>query len=75
MSIRIEAVYEDGVIKPKKPLQGFADHELITITVEKPHLAQKTPEEILALARGAFAGLSPEQEQILHQARLIRLRD
>ncbi len=33
MSITIEAVYEDGVLKPSQPLP-FREHEKVRITVE-----------------------------------------
>ncbi len=74
MVIRIEAVYENGVIKPKEPLHGLSDREAITVTVERPEPPVKTPEEILALAQAAFAGLSPDQDRILREARVSRLR-
>lgn len=30
----IEAIYEDGVFKPLKPLKGLAEHERVRLTIE-----------------------------------------
>lgn len=48
MAITVEAVYEDGVLKPTKPLP-FQEHEKVSVTVEprQPSLAER----IAALAR------------------------
>jgi len=48
MAITIEAVYEDGVLKPAQPLP-LKEHEKVNITVEEkqPSLAER----IVALAR------------------------
>jgi predicted DNA-binding antitoxin AbrB/MazE fold protein len=48
MAITIEAVYEDGVLKPSEPLP-FKEHEKVQITVEvrQPTLAER----IVARAR------------------------
>ena len=42
MTITVEAVYEDGVLKPAQALP-FREHEKVTITVEKeqPSLRQR----------------------------------
>jgi predicted DNA-binding antitoxin AbrB/MazE fold protein len=37
MSIVVEAVYEDGVLKPKQPLP-LQEHETVRLTVE-PHIS------------------------------------
>jgi predicted DNA-binding antitoxin AbrB/MazE fold protein len=36
----IEAVYEDGVIRPLKPVKGLAEHTRLRVTIEeiRPHL-------------------------------------
>ena len=48
MAITVQAVYEDGVLKPAQPLP-FKEHERVSITVEEkqPTLAER----IAALAR------------------------
>jgi predicted DNA-binding antitoxin AbrB/MazE fold protein len=35
----IEAVYEDGAIRPLKPVKGLADHTRLRVTIEviRPH--------------------------------------
>jgi len=47
MAITVQAVYENGVLKPEKPLP-FKEHEKVNITVEEkqPTLAER----IVALA-------------------------
>lgn len=30
----IEAVYEDGIFKPLKPVQGLSEHERVRLTIE-----------------------------------------
>jgi predicted DNA-binding antitoxin AbrB/MazE fold protein len=32
----IEAIYEDGVLRPINPIKGLKKHERVAITVEKP---------------------------------------
>jgi predicted DNA-binding antitoxin AbrB/MazE fold protein len=48
MPITVEAVYEDGVLKPVQPLP-LQEHEKVSVTVEpkQPSLAER----IVALAR------------------------
>ena len=70
MTITVEATYEDGVLKPARPL-ALAEHEKVLVTVE-PAESAKPPgrpdgsdlpwwDEILALTRDlppeAFEGL------------------
>lgn len=56
MAITVEAVYENGVLKPAQPLP-FQEHERVSITVEerRPTLAERIvararelPPEVLA---------------------------
>lgn len=35
MTQTIEAIYEDGVLKPVQPLQGLVEHVRVKITVEE----------------------------------------
>jgi predicted DNA-binding antitoxin AbrB/MazE fold protein len=48
MSLEIEAVYEDGVLKPEKPLP-LKEHERVTVSVkpqsEKPPSVKPAPEK------------------------------
>lgn len=32
----IEAVYEDGVFRPLRPIKGLKKHQKVTITLKKP---------------------------------------
>jgi predicted DNA-binding antitoxin AbrB/MazE fold protein len=57
MTLTIEAVYENGVLKPTKPLP-FKEHEKVTLTVESagPSLVERIaaraaalPPEVLAV--------------------------
>ena len=36
MSIRIEAIYESGVLRPLSPLPEIEEHARVRITVERP---------------------------------------
>ena len=36
MSQTIEAIYEDGVLRPVRPLQGIDEHARVKVTVEEP---------------------------------------
>jgi predicted DNA-binding antitoxin AbrB/MazE fold protein len=49
MAITFDAVYENGVLKPDKPLP-FQEHEKVNVTVEERQLS--LAERIVALARG-----------------------
>ncbi len=41
----IEAVYEDNVLKPIKPLKGINEHENVVVTV-RPHPVKKDLREL-----------------------------
>ena len=75
MAIRIQAVYKDGVIKPKTPLSGVAEDETITITLEKNDATPTDITQILKLCRASDEGLTDEQREIVEGARLLKLRD
>lgn len=34
ISKTIEAIYEDGIFKPLKPVQGLSEHERVRLTIE-----------------------------------------
>jgi predicted DNA-binding antitoxin AbrB/MazE fold protein len=42
MTRRIEALYENGVLRPLEPIEGVAEHSRLTVTLEmeraRPHL-------------------------------------
>jgi predicted DNA-binding antitoxin AbrB/MazE fold protein len=40
MSTRIEAIYEDGVLKPLSPLRDIQEHSRVVITVETSGVEQ-----------------------------------
>ena len=39
--MRIEAVYEDGVLKPISPLKDIQEHSKVVITVETPGVIEQ----------------------------------
>ena len=41
MSTRIEAIYEDGVLKPDSPLTDIQEHSKVVITVETPGVIEQ----------------------------------
>jgi|HubBroStandDraft_6_1064221.scaffolds.fasta_scaffold21277_4 predicted DNA-binding antitoxin AbrB/MazE fold protein len=41
MSTRIEAAYEDGVLKPLVPLRDIQEHARVVITVEAPGVVEQ----------------------------------
>ena len=69
MARTIEAIYEDGVLKPVEPLQ-LAEHTKVRITVETKEEALKRAESILELARRSYEGLSEEEISAVEEARL-----
>jgi predicted DNA-binding antitoxin AbrB/MazE fold protein len=62
MSITIEAVYENGVLKPAQPLP-LKEHERVRVTVETPPLDILQAGGILG-----WKGTSEELERILAEA-------
>ena len=39
----VEAIYEDGLLKPIKPLEGIREHSRVQVTVREEGLAAKHP--------------------------------
>jgi len=69
MSQIIEAIYEEGVLKPLEPL-NLGEHARVRILIEiQEHLRQQA-EEILTLARASCEGLSEEELAIMEGAKL-----
>ncbi len=58
MSITVEAVYENGVLKPVQPLP-LKEHETVRVTVEQeqPSLAERIVARARALPPGALDAL------------------
>jgi predicted DNA-binding antitoxin AbrB/MazE fold protein len=58
MALIVEAVYENGVLKPTQPLP-FQEHEKVTITVEpaRPSLAERIAARAAALPPEVLAAL------------------
>lgn len=45
MTQTIEAVYEDNVLKPIKPIKGIVEHENVVVTI-RPHPVKKGLREL-----------------------------
>jgi predicted DNA-binding antitoxin AbrB/MazE fold protein len=81
MSKIIEAIYEEGVLKPLKPLE-LEEHtkvriQILTKTYPQPLAEPLEPDEIkqiLELARASYEGLSEEQKSVIEGAKFDRTR-
>lgn len=69
MQMVIEAIYEDGVLKPVEPLD-LPEHSRVWIIVESEEKAKRRAEEILTLARKSCEGLSEKDLAAIESARL-----
>ncbi len=69
MTRTIDAIYENGVLRPLEPID-IKEHTKVRITIEVKAERKKKIEEILELARKSYEGLSEEQLSILESARL-----
>ena len=56
MSRTVEAIFENGVLKPVAPL-NISEHKRVTLTIEDE---PTEPFDILSLAAMVYNGLSPE---------------
>lgn len=65
----IDAIYENGVLKPLEPL-NIKEKTKVRIIIEPEKERKKKAEEILALARKSFEGLSEEQISLIESSRL-----
>ena len=65
----IDAIYENGVLKPLEPL-NIKENTKVRIIIEPEKERRKKAEEILALARKSFEGLSEEQISLIESSRL-----
>lgn len=59
MPQKVEAIYENGLLKPLEAL-ALPEGQRVLVTIE-PQAEQLSPDEILALARRVYEGLSEEE--------------
>jgi len=59
MPQKVEAIYENGLLKPLEAL-ALPEGQRVLVTIE-PQEEQLSPDEILALARRVYEGLSEEE--------------
>ena len=69
MSQVIDAIYEEGVLKPLEPL-NLREHARVRIQISMEEELRQRAEEILALARASCEGLSEEELAIMESAKL-----
>ena len=60
MQQTVPAIFEDGVLKPLKPLQ-LRDHQQVEVTVTAASAQRRSPSEVLAAWRAVYEGLSPDE--------------
>lgn len=68
MQETINAVYENGVIKPLQKLH-FKDHEKVTVTISRPVRKSKTKNPAMSLIgifESGIGGLSSEHDKYLY---------
>ena len=71
MTKTIDAIYEDGVLKPLEPI-NLKEHTRVRLILEVEEQRRKKAEEILALVRKSCEGLSEEELSIMENARLSK---
>lgn len=59
MSQKVEAIYEDGVLKPLQPL-ALAEHQRVSVTIDELPVAE-SPEDALKAWQQIYEGLSDEE--------------
>lgn len=64
----IEAIFEEGVLKPVSPLD-IPEHKKVTLTIEDE---LEGPSDILSLASLVYNGLSPKDIEDIEKAALDR---
>lgn len=70
MTRTVEAIFEDGVLKPTSPL-NIAEHKKVTLIIEDE---STEPVDILSLASTVYNGLSPEDIEDIETLSLDRSR-
>ena len=68
MSKTIEAIFEEGVLKPVSPLD-IPEHKKVTLIIEDE---LEGPADILSLASLVYNGLSPKDIEDIEKAALDR---
>ena len=59
MAYKVEAVYENGILKPLQPLE-LTEHQRVSVTIDES-LAVESPEEALRAWEQVYEGLSDEE--------------
>lgn len=59
MTQKVEAIYEDGVLKPLQPL-ALAEHQRVSVTVDELPAAE-SPEDALKAWQQIYEGFSDEE--------------
>jgi predicted DNA-binding antitoxin AbrB/MazE fold protein len=67
----VPAIFEDGVLKPLRPL-NLAEHQTVEVTVTPAGPSQRSPEQTLAAWRAVFDGLSSEDVDEVERVALDR---
>lgn len=70
MTRTVEAIFEDGVLKPTSPLD-IAEHKKVTLIIKDE---AGEPVDILSLASMVYSGLSPEDIEDVEKLSLDRSR-
>lgn len=71
MTTTIEAIYENGVLRPVKPLQGVPEHSVVHLTINessKPHplancigiMPDEDANEIRRIINDEFSKVNPD---------------
>lgn len=73
MTRRIEALYENGILRPLEPIEGVAEHSRLTVTLEmrgaRPHpvadlvgtLPDEDAEEMRQAIEEEFERIDPDE--------------
>jgi predicted DNA-binding antitoxin AbrB/MazE fold protein len=69
MTQMIEAIYEDGVLKPLEPVP-LEEHQRVTVAIQT--IRSLSPDELLELAHQVYAGLSDEEIAEIEEIALDR---
>ena len=69
MSETIEAIFENGILRPLQKLD-IPEHQRLSITINS--LEKQTPHDIIQLADQVFAGLSQEEIDEIEKIALDR---
>jgi predicted DNA-binding antitoxin AbrB/MazE fold protein len=72
VTVTTEAIYENGVLRPLKPLEGLKEHSRVTVTVtegDMPHpladlagtLPREDAEEMMRAIEAEFERIDPDE--------------